>query len=34
MFLELAKALGVSEQIKPAYKILFTWDELLDLAKL
>jgi hypothetical protein len=34
MFLELAKALGVSEQIKPAYKILFTWDELLDLATL
>ena len=34
MFIEMAKALGVSEQIKPAYKILFTWDELFDLATL
>jgi hypothetical protein len=30
-FIALAKKLGVYEQFKPAFKTLFTYDELLDL---
>lgn len=31
-FIELAKELGVYEHCKPAYKVLFTYDELLELS--
>ena len=34
MFLEMAKALGVYEQIKPAFRTLFTFEELLDIVNL
>jgi len=34
MFIDMAKALGVYDQVKPAFKTLFTYDELLELVTL